>query len=71
MREPMLAVAVKKLPIRFPVVASPKLDGVRVWAPEDELLSRKMKRFPNVELNETFGMHWIGSRIDAHLRGNL
>lgn len=54
MREPMLAVAVKKLPIRFPVLASPKLDGVRAWWPEEELLSRKMKRFPNVELNEVF-----------------
>lgn len=51
MREPMLATAVKELPIRFPVVASPKLDGVRAWTPEDELLSRKMKRFPNVEVD--------------------
>lgn len=47
MREPLLAVAAKKLPIRFPVFASPKLDGVRAWWPEGALLSRKMKPFPN------------------------
>lgn len=50
--EPMLASPHKKLPLKFPLLASPKLDGIRAWNVEgDGLLSRRMKDFPNMELH--------------------
>jgi len=58
--EPLLATASKKLPLVFPLFASPKLDGVRAWMPEwlgpgrVSILSRKMKAFPNPEVLEKF-----------------
>lgn len=53
--EPMLATAWEKRPLQFPLYASPKIDGVRAWMPEDRILSRKMKDFPNPEIAEKFG----------------
>lgn len=60
--EPLLATASKKLPLVFPLFASPKLDGVRAWMPEwlgpgrVSILSRKMKAFPNPEVLEKFNL---------------
>ena len=43
----MLASSAKDAPLPFPMLASPKLDGIRAWCPEDTILSRRMKLFPN------------------------
>lgn len=51
--EPMLASAAKKA-LKFPLIASPKLDGIRAWAYDGNLLSRKMKAFPNADVNRLF-----------------
>ena len=45
---PMLAVAVEDLKnIKFPVLASPKLDGIRALKVDGKLLSRTFKAIPN------------------------
>lgn len=52
--EPMLASAAKKA-LKFPLLASPKLDGIRAWHRDGKLLSRRMKEFPNADVNRLFG----------------
>ena len=53
--QPMLAVAAKDLSaIRFPVLASYKIDGVRAVMRKGELLSRKMLAIPNLFTQSRF-----------------
>lgn len=52
----MLASPHKKLELRFPLIASPKLDGIRAWVPpeHDSILSRKLKVFPNTGIYQIY-----------------
>lgn len=45
--KPMLAAPIKNLPIRFPVIMSPKLDGIRCLKIGGKVLSRSLKPIPN------------------------
>jgi DNA ligase-1 len=48
---PMLAHTPRNLlELKFPLLASPKLDGVRALVVDGQLLSRKLKRIPNVHV---------------------
>lgn len=51
--KPMLAVQAKE--ITFPVYASPKIDGIRAYVKDGQLLSRSGKRIPNRYVQETYG----------------
>jgi DNA ligase 1 len=52
--KPMLAQDAEFDRIRYPVLASPKLDGVRATFQNGHLVSRSLKSFPNHNLNELF-----------------
>lgn len=52
--KPMLAGKAELDQIRFPVVASPKLDGVRCLAVDGKPMSRALKMFPNKRVQEAF-----------------
>jgi len=52
--KPMLAASVDFSLLRFPVLASPKLDGVRAVVKERRLLSRSLKPLPNKHLTDLF-----------------
>lgn len=45
--KPMLAVAAKEADLRFPLIASPKLDGVRCLIIDGKPVSRTLKPIPN------------------------
>lgn len=45
---PMLAVDIGDKPVRFPVIASPKLDGIRCLIKDGIALSRNLKPLPNL-----------------------
>lgn len=53
--KPMLAATVEVSNIRFPVIASPKLDGVRAMVVGGKLLSRSLKMIPNPQVQAMFG----------------
>lgn len=53
--KPMLAGEAVLEKLRFPLAASPKLDGLRGLVQESELLSRSLKLIPNKHLQKTFG----------------
>lgn len=67
--KPMLSATIKDVAdIRYPVLASPKLDGVRCLITEDaNLVSRTLKPIPNPHVNDLFG-HWDALRgLDGEL----
>jgi DNA ligase 1 len=53
--KPMLAGEADLDKLRFPLVASPKLDGLRGLVQQNKLLSRSLKLIPNKHLQKTFG----------------
>lgn len=54
--KPMLAAEADLKTLRYPLYASPKLDGVRCVVTEDgRLLSRSLKPIPNRHVNKLFG----------------
>jgi len=54
-KKPMLATAVETLDqIKFPVLASPKIDGVRATVQGGRLLSRSLKPIPNKNVQAKF-----------------
>ena len=53
--KPMLAAQVDLRVLEFPVLASPKLDGVRAIVNERQLLSRSLKPLPNKYIAELLG----------------
>lgn len=53
--KPMLAVEADLSKLKFPVLASPKLDGVRALVRDGVVLSRSLKAIPNRHVQETFG----------------
>lgn len=53
--KPMLAGTLKDVSLlRFPLLASQKLDGIRATVQEGKLLSRSLKPIPNVNVQERF-----------------
>lgn len=65
--QPMLAYTPKSLDeLRFPLLASPKLDGVRAIVKDGVLMSRKLKAIPNNSLQYHLGHEgWDG--LDGEL----
>ena len=53
--KPMLAGKADLDNIKFPVMASPKLDGVRVIVHDGVVYSRNFKRIPNDHVQALFG----------------
>lgn len=54
--KPMLAATIKDVgELRFPLIASPKLDGVRALIVDGVVMSRNMKPIPNQHVQEMFG----------------
>lgn len=52
---PMLAGKCESLDaVRYPVLASPKLDGIRATVQENQLISRSLKALPNVNVQNLF-----------------
>jgi len=62
--KPMLADPVDFSVLRFPVLASPKLDGVRATYLVDQIYSRSLKKFPNRAIKDAF-------QFDGPLDGEL
>lgn len=64
--KPMLAVNIDVAAVRFPVFASPKLDGVRGIVIDGQLRSRSLKQIPNVHVTRSFSKSWL-SGYDGEL----
>lgn len=65
--KPMLAATIKDVAkVRFPVFASPKLDGVRAIILEGDALSRKLRRFDN-----EFTQRWFSQEDFSGMDGEL
>jgi DNA ligase-1 len=65
--KPMLAYTPKTLDeLRFPLLASPKLDGVRALNMDGRLVSRKLKDIPN-----SYVQQWLGQRYFHGYDGEL
>lgn len=57
--KPMLAGKVEdEAQLRFPLLASPKLDGVRAMVQNGKLVSRKLIAIPNKYVNTLFSYRW-------------
>lgn len=54
---PLLAADIKKYPLRFPLIASPKIDGRRCCIVNGEALSRSLKPQPNRHTRTTLERH--------------
>lgn len=52
--------------LRFPLVASPKLDGIRALISGSDVLSRSLKLIPNLNIQDTLG-HKILDGFDGEL----
>lgn len=52
--KPMLAVCAELNEIRYPLLASPKLDGVRALVIDGKLCSRSLKPFPNESVQNAY-----------------
>jgi DNA ligase-1 len=67
MKKPMLASKVKLLhELRFPLYVSPKLDGIRCFIENEDVLSRKRKNIPNKRVQEIFGLRYLEG-VDGEL----
>lgn len=62
--KPMLAGEVDLSRLRYPVMASPKLDGVRATIIDGRPLTRSLKEIPNLKVRSTF-------KVDAPLDGEF
>lgn len=66
MMRPMLAAKAKVPGIQFPVIASPKLDGVRALIIDGVVMSRSLKPIPNEHVQKTFGKKTLNG-LDGEL----
>ena len=65
--KPMLASAVTDINnLRFPLLASPKLDGIRAVIINGVVMSRSLKPIPNAHVQALFGRHEYGG-LDGEL----
>lgn len=55
--KPMLAATWNGEPLMFPLLASPKLDGIRALVMDGVVYSRNLKPIPNKFVQESFGHH--------------
>ena len=56
-RKPMLAAAIDDIgSLQFPMIASPKLDGIRCLKLGEEIVSRSLKPIPNEHIRHTLGI---------------
>lgn len=62
--KPMLADPVEMNLLKYPVLASPKLDGVRATFINGQLLTRSLKTIPNKAVRESFQ---LGAPLDGEL----
>lgn len=62
--KPMLADSVDLSILKYPVLVSPKLDGVRATIIGGEPLTRSLKKIPNLQVRNTF-------KVDAPLDGEF
>jgi len=66
--KPMLAVACgDRSKLTFPLIASPKLDGVRCIITEAGALARSLKPIPNVQAQELLGRSGLPIGLDGEL----
>lgn len=63
---PMLASDYVKEKVRFPVIAQPKIDGVRAWNPYGNLVARSLKPHGNQHTKNMFS-HDIFKGLDGEL----
>lgn len=63
---PMLASDWVKEKVRFPVIAQPKIDGVRGWNPNGKMLGRSLKPHANRHTTQMFS-HDIFKGLDGEL----
>jgi len=67
MIKPLLAVKVDYEKIRFPVLGTPKLDGIRCLMVDGVAMSRTMKPIPNQFIQEQLrGMHGLDGELMVH-----
>ena len=64
--KPMLATAAQISRLRFPLYASPKLDGIRAVVREGSVVSRNLKPIPNAQVQAAFGLHGL-TGLDGEL----
>ena len=62
--KPMLASDADLTKLKFPMLVSPKLDGVRATIIDGEPLTRSLKKIPNLKAQTTF-------KVDAPLDGEF
>lgn len=65
--KPMLASPADLKNLRFPLLASPKLDGIRCSIVNDVPLSRKLKPIPNRHISHTLGATMLLDGFDGEL----
>jgi DNA ligase-1 len=63
----MLAVEVELEKLEFPVIASPKLDGIRAVIKDGKVLSRSLKPIPNKHIQKQFSRYPILNGLDGEL----
>src|SRR5262245_7141774 len=68
--KPMLAAPVKPAQIRYPIYATPKLDGVRGLIKAGKVLSRKLLEIPNRYAQEMFGDLYLEGMDGELILGN-
>ena len=64
--KPMLAVNAVFDKIKYPVFASPKLDGIRAAVVDGKLLSRTLKPIPNRHIYSQLSVNWLDG-LDGEL----
>lgn len=66
MKSPMLAASTDGKGLKFPLLASPKLDGVRALVLDGKVVSRKFKLIPNLHIQRMLG-HAKYNGLDGEL----
>jgi DNA ligase-1 len=67
-QKPMLAVAIEDInTLKYPVMCSPKLDGIRCLVVNGQPLSRKFKEIPNQHIRESLQRDLKGLTLDGEL----
>ncbi len=66
MKSPMLAASTDGKDLKFPLLASPKLDGVRALVLDGRVVSRKFKLIPNLHIQRILG-HARYNGLDGEL----
>ena len=65
--KPMLAVEVELENLEFPVIVSPKLDGIRALIKDGKVLSRSLKQIPNKHVQAELSKYPVLDGLDGEL----